>query len=192
MAQLENFKDMTGTMPPDQVNAQNISAILDEMNRGFDPTVIPRRSILASSLRVIDYTIGAAKMHAGATLAAGGFASLVINYSNTGQTVSQVGQTFLPVFYVDLFVDPPNTANLYGNSGAYIYPNGANVTTAMANLTFCWYLRNSTPGDSTSLVSYVLEIRNSDSAAHSYWIASSMLLPVDGNINPGGSSLLLP
>jgi hypothetical protein len=166
--------------------------MMQEMNRGVDATTIQRRAIRAGQISVLSYQPSPIKIHAGSTLGAGLYAATVINFANNGLTAA-VGQTFLPVFYVDLFIDPSDTSSttkMYASG--FIYPDGANVTTAMANLTFSWYLRNSTPGTSQDVVSYVLEIRNQDSVAHAYWVSIQLLLPADGNLNPGSTASYLP
>lgn len=171
-----------------ELNTQDIANIMDELNRGIDTSNIARRSLFPSQFRVLSYQPNPIKIHTTATLASGSYASVVVNFANNGLT-NAVGQTFLPVMYVDLFIDPPDTSstdNLYANSENNLYPTGSNITTAMANLTFWSYLMNSTPGTDQDVVSYVYQIKNNDSVAHAYWISINLLIPADGNINEGG------
>lgn len=192
MAQLQPYQDPTGTMSAEAVDAKNIDLIMQEMNRGIDATTIQRRSIQPGQFRILAYQPNPFRLHAGSTLAAGSYATLVVNFFNNGLTALS-GQTFLPVFYVDLFVDPNSTsttAGIYASNS--VYPDGSNITTALQNLTFAWYLRNATPGTSQDVVSYVLEIRNQDSAAHAYWVSIQLLLPADANLNNGNTAVYLP
>jgi len=194
MAQLQPTTDPTEKMSQVELNKQDIKNIMDELNRGLDPTSMARRSVLASQLRVISYQPSPLKLHSGSTLAAGAYAELVINFQNNGLTANDVGQTYLPVFYVDLFIDPSDTSstdNMYANAVGDIFPDGANMTSGKVSVNFTWYLRNSTPGTDEDLVSYVLAIKNSDSAAHAYWASVQLLLPADGNLNEGDVASLL-
>lgn len=179
-------------MTQEEINKKNIDLMMQEMNRGVDATSIQRRAIKPGQISVLSYQPGPVKLHVGATLAAGSYATLVFNFTNNGLTAT-AGQTFLPVWYIDLFVDPSDTSSTKAmyDSG-YIYPDGSNVTAAMANLTFTWYLRNSTPSTSQSVVSYVIGIRNQDASPHAYWISAQLLLPADGNLNPGSVARYLP
>lgn len=196
MLVISPFSDTSGAMSQEEVNARNISNIIEVLNRGIDSRQIPRRSIPASGLKIFFYQPSPIKLHTGATLAAGAWFTVVANLQNSGQTNSLVGQTFLPVLYVDLFVDPPDTgstANMYANSGGYVYPDGGNISAGMSNLTFTPYLRNSTPGvTGQDVVSYVFQIRNQDSAAHAYWMVPKILLPADDNLNSGTGGNFLP
>lgn len=199
MGQLQPVQDTTGTMSSVEINTQAINLIMQEMNRGVDATTIQRRSITGGQIKVIAYQPSPFSLSFSGTtpiqVPAGSYSSLVINFTNNGLT-SAAGQTLLPICYVDLFVDPPDvssTANIYANSGKSVYPDGVNVTTAMANLTFTWYLRNSTPaGSGNALFSYVFTIRNQDSAAHFYYISTQILLPSDGNLNNGNTAVYIP
>lgn len=191
MPQLQPSIDLTGDQDQVALNTQDIQTIMDEMNRGVDPTGIGRRAILASQIRVLQYSVNPTKLHAGTTLASGGTGSLVINFQNTGLT-NLSGQTFLPIFYVDVFVDPSDTsstANIY--AGGDIYPDGVNMTSEKQNFDFTWYLRNSTPGTSSDVVSYVLAVKNNGASAHAYWASIKLLLPADGNLNEGGVAAFL-
>lgn len=192
MGQLQPVQDTTGQMSQEEVNSKAISLIMQEMNRGVDATTIQRRAITAGQIKVLAYQIPPVKLHAGSTLAAGSYSTLVLNFQNNGLT-SAAGQTFLPIFYVDIFVDPSDTSSTAAiYASGYVYPDGTNVTTAMANLTFSWYLRDSTPGTTQDVVSYVLQIRNQDGSAHAYWAVIKLLLPADGNLNPGSNAVYLP
>lgn len=199
MSNLQPYIDPTGKMSAEQINAQNITAILQELNQGVDATDIQRRSIQPGQFRLLSYQPGPFSLNYNSSsvpiqVPAGGYSSLVLNFTNNGLT-TLAGQTFLPVLYVDLFIDPPDTsstANIYANSGNNVYPGGSNITSAMQNLTFSWYLRNSTPVATNSVVSYVFMIRNQDSANHYYWISTQVLLPADNNLNNGNTAVYLP
>lgn len=192
MGNIQAFEDATGQMSPEQVDAENIRIIINEWNRGPDVTDIPRRAILAGQIKVISYQPGPIKLHGGSTLANGSYSSLVLNFDNNGLT-SAAGQTFMPTFLVDLFVDPSDTSSTSAMyASGYAYPDGTHVTSAMQNLTFTWYLRNSTPGTTQDVVSYVLAIRNQDSSPHAYWVSCQLLMPADGNLNEGNTAVYLP
>lgn len=198
MSNISPFVDSTGQMTPQQVDAENIKAIMQEMNRGTDTTTISRRSILAGQLSVFEYTPGPISMKTSGgvpgQIAAGEYHSLALNFINPAQT-TDAGQTFLPSMYVDLFIDPPDTSstdNLYNNSGAYIYPDGASVTSGMAKLNFSSYLRNSVPPGNNNIVEYVYMINNQDSSPHYYWISVTLLFPADGNLASGDAGNYLP
>lgn len=192
MSNLQPYQDPTGQMTAEQINAEDIKAIMQQLNNGTDASSIPRRSLHPGQISLLAYQVDPFKLHVTTTLAAGAFSQAVVNFGNNGLT-SASGQTFLPVFYIDLFVDPPDTSSIAAlYAGGYIYPGGANVNVNMAKLNFSWYLRNSTPGDPDDVVSYVVIINNEDASAHTYWVVIKMLLPADGNLNPGGDAAYLP
>lgn len=198
MAQLTPVTDPTGQMSQEEINTQAISLIMQEMNRGVDTTTIQRRSITPGQLRLLSYqpspiqlltTVGSG------TITAGSLGLRVINFSNNGLTAA-AGQSFLPIFYIDLFVDPSDTsstANMYKNSAVNVYPDGTNVfSSGLIKLTFTWYLRNSTPGTTSDVVSYVVSVVNNDSSSHTYWVSIQLLLPADANLNNGNTAVYLP
>lgn len=195
MAQIQRIEDPTGSKDLSELDSENINMIINEMNRGPDITSVPRRTILAGQIKVLSYQpnpIQLLTFGGSGTIGSGVTAYRVINFTNNGLT-NAAGQTFIPTVLVDLFVDPSatnTTAAIYASGSAV--PDGANVTSGMANLSFSCYLRNSTPGTNQDVVSYVVTAHNFDGSSHAYWVSIQILLPADGNLNPGGTAVYLP
>ena len=208
MTLLQPYQDPTGQMSAEQVDAQNISAIMQTINSGTDASTIPRRALTPGQISLLAYVPGPISMNYDGSgnplkVDAGDYSVLSLSFSNNGLLNQATpggqispGQTFLPTLYVDLFIDPPDTSstnNIYTNSADNLYPGGANITTALQNLTFTCYLSNSTPGPGSPyygqyLFTYILTIRNQDSANHYYWISIQPILPADANLNNGNTA----
>lgn len=195
MGELQPFTDPTGQMSETEIIRRDLDNLLREWNRGADASTIRRRALTPSQFKILSYhpdPIQLLNAAGGGSVGAGASGYRALNFTNNGLTNS-AGQTFLPVFYVDLFVDPADTSStsaLYATGADF--PTGGLITAGMLKLNFNWYLRNSTPGTDADVVSYVLEVTNNDAGAHAYWVSVQLLLPADGNLNPGGTAAYLP
>lgn len=159
---------------PTLTNINNdVSALVDEINKGTDPSTIPTGSVVAEQLRLSQLGVPSNAYVTGFSGGVpvqipgnGGVGSVLIGVnSNTIDTGVGGGTYFLVTPYVDLFVDPVGSGpSLIGNIYASNTPEGANIFTHKCCV--MPYLQNSGPSGSTRMFNLVIQVFNFDTVSH--------------------------
>lgn len=154
--------------------SQDIATIIDEMNKGTDPSSIGYKSITADKLRLLKGALTALDF---GVIAAGSFSQpYLIGIAATGATYE--GPVYIQTAYADWFVDPPSLTNLYGDP-AHVYPvtplvtggglGGGGVAANDKMIQTCMLRSSVNTGTLGQVAQYVLQVYNGDSSSHHYY-----------------------
>lgn len=139
---------------------QEMGMVMDELNRGVDVTTIKQGGVTADKILIGSADISSLTL--GLSMAPGDITSNGIALLVPGQP-EPLKYIFGDV-YIDYFVDPTDTVNLYNNAQ---WPYGDHRDKFSVIRGFAHSVRQDIP----SAAEYVIQISNGDTVNHNYYCA---------------------
>lgn len=176
---LQRLTPFQGESPVD-MHETEISNIMDELNRGVDPSTIAPKGITADKLRILHG--GLTKIAFGSVAAGTMSKACVISITSNG---AYYEGNYLQTVTHDWFVDPADTTNLYNNTG---YPTssfdasvglggGSSLALEADRIIPICFIRNSINTATANQVSQVvMQVYNAGASSHIIYATFNIVL----------------
>lgn len=171
-----------------QLLDSDVGVIVDELNKGLDPTTFPQGKITSDKLRITTPTSpgGYSILQPGGVAAqinAGSQATLTVQVLSPIPNVGLSGGQYFPAsIYADFFIDPTG-AGAGAPSIAAIYTNGSVPGTGVSSKVICSaYLNNSVNtnplagGNANQLLTVTFQAHNFDTSSHWIYVAFTLCI----------------